>query len=95
MNLESIVFLQPDQVSCELGDDHVILSVNTGVYFGVNALGSFIWKTLADAKPVRDIRDAVLAKYDVTPERCERDLFGLLSRLSAERLIEVRDANAN
>jgi hypothetical protein len=94
MNLESIVYLQPDQVSCELGDDHVILSVNTGVYFGVNALGSFIWKAMTVAKPVRDIRDEVLANYDVTPERCERDLFGLLSKLSAERLIEVRDPNA-
>ena len=87
MNLESIVYLQPDLVSCELGDDHVILSVNTGVYFGVNALGSFIWKSMTVAKPVRDIRDEVLAKYDVTPERCERELFGLLSKLSAERLI--------
>jgi hypothetical protein len=94
MNLESIVYVQPDQVSCELGDDHVILSVNTGVYFGVNALGSFIWKTMTDAKPVREIKEAVLARYDVTPERCEQDLFGLLSRLSAERLIEVRDAKA-
>jgi hypothetical protein len=94
MNLESIVYLQPDQVSCQLGDDHVILSVSTGVYFGVNALGSFIWKAMTDAKTVRAIRDAVLAQYDVTPERCEQDLFGLLSRLSAERLITVRDPSA-
>jgi hypothetical protein len=91
MDLESLVYLQPDQVSCQLGDEHVILSLNAGVYFGVNPLASFIWKTITDAKPVRDIRDAILAQYDVTPARCEQDLFGLLSRLSAEGLIAVRD----
>jgi hypothetical protein len=91
MNLESIVHVQPDQVSCQLGDEHVILGLNAGVYFGLNPLGSFVWKTITDAKPVRDIRDAVLARYDVTPERCEQDLFDLLSRLSAERLVEIRD----
>jgi hypothetical protein len=95
MDLKSLVYLQPDQVSCELGDNHVILSLRTGVYFGVNELGSFIWKAMADAKPVHDIRDSVLAHYDVTTERCERDLFDLLSRLSAERLIEIRDPLAS
>jgi hypothetical protein len=89
MNLESIVYLQPDQVSGQLGN------ANTGAYFVVNALGSFIWKEMTDAKPVRAIRDAVLTQYDVTPERCEQDLFGLLSRLSTERLIGVRDPNAS
>jgi hypothetical protein len=95
MDLESLVYLQPDQVSCQLGDDHVILNLSTGVYFGVNDLGSFIWKAIHGAQPVRDIRDAVLAQYDVTSERCEQDLFALLSRLSAERLIEIREPLAS
>jgi hypothetical protein len=95
MNLDSIVYVQPDQVSCQLGDEHVILGLNAGVYFGLNPLGSFIWKSMTGAKPVRDIRDAVLAQYDVTPERCERDLFDLLSRLSAERLVGIRDPLAS
>ncbi|HXB68846.1 MAG TPA: PqqD family protein [Candidatus Acidoferrales bacterium] len=95
MNLDSIVYVQPDQVSCQLGDEHVILGLNAGVYFGLNPLGSFIWKSMTDAKPVRDIRDAVLAQYDVTPERCEQDLFDLLSRLSAERLVGIRDPLAS
>jgi hypothetical protein len=91
MDLDSIVSLPPDQVSTELGDEHVILGLNAGAYYGLNPLGSFIWKTITAAKPVRDIRDAVLSQYDVTPERCEKDLLGLLSRLSAEGLIEIRD----
>ncbi|HXB68838.1 MAG TPA: PqqD family protein [Candidatus Acidoferrales bacterium] len=95
MDLESIVYLQPDQVSSELGDEHVILGLNAGVYFGLNPLGSFIWKALADARPVRTIRDAVLARYKVTPERCEKDLFDLLSRLSAEGLIGIREPLAS
>jgi hypothetical protein len=95
MNLDSIVCRQPDQVSSEFGDEHVILSLNDGVYFGLNPLGSFIWQAMTDAKPVRAIRDAVLAQYDVTPERCELELLDLLSRLSAEKLITVRDPDVS
>jgi hypothetical protein len=95
MTLDSLVYLQPDQVSCELGDEHVILGLNSGVYFGLNPVGSFIWKNMTGAKPIRAIRDAVLAQYDVAPERCERDLFDLLSRLSAEKLISVGDPDAS
>jgi hypothetical protein len=90
MNLQNIVSLTPGQVSCQLGAETAILNLKSGVYFGLNPVGAFIWKAITDTTPVRKIRDAVLAEYDVTPECCEHDLIDLLTNLSAEGLVEVQ-----
>lgn len=37
-----------------------------------------------------DIRDALLEKYEVEPDRCERDLLALLQEQAAEGLIKVK-----
>jgi hypothetical protein len=38
-----------------------------------------------------DIRYVLLSEHEVEPERCERDLLGLLRRLAEEGLVEVRN----
>ncbi len=39
-----------------------------------------------------EIREALLEEYDVSPDRCERDLVALLGELASRGLVEVRDA---
>src|SRR2546430_17686461 len=64
------------------------------VYYSLDAVGSRIWALLQSPRSVREIRDTLLAEYDVPAERCERDLLGLLQALAAEQLIEVQDEAA-
>jgi hypothetical protein len=40
---------------------------------------------------VRELRDAILEKYDVEEQRCERELLDLLHTLHSEGLVEVQD----
>jgi hypothetical protein len=92
--LSSRVARASDQVSCDLGGDVAILHLGSGIYYGLDGVGARVWALLGEPRTVRDIRDALLAEYDVTAARLEADLLRLLTRLAAERLIEVRDANA-
>lgn len=39
----SIISASPDQISSQLGDESVILNVKTGLYFGLNEVGSRVW----------------------------------------------------
>ncbi len=80
-----------DEVSCDLGGEAAILQLASGVYYGLDAVGSRIWALVQSPRSVREIRDTLVAEYDVPAERCERDLLDLLQTLVAERLIEVRD----
>jgi hypothetical protein len=90
--LDTVVVVAPDQVSCALGDEAAILHVTKSVYYGVNPVGASIWNLLKTPKTVREIRDALLQEYEVEAGRCERDLFALLEKLCEEGLIRILDS---
>jgi hypothetical protein len=79
----------PDQVSCDLGGEAAILNLKTGVYYGLDPVGARIWDLLRSPKTFAELRDAILAEYDVEPARCERDLQDLLDKLAAGQLIRT------
>lgn len=87
---QSIVVAAKDQVSCDLAGEAAILNVPQGTYYGLDAVGARIWSLLQAPREVAEIHRTIAAEYDVTPERCLRDLLDLLEKLRAEGLIEVR-----
>lgn len=92
LSLRSRVQAASGQVSCEVADETVLLSLPSGTYHGLDPVGSRIWQLLQQPTSVAQVREALLREYDVDPVRCERDLLGLLARLSDAGLIEVRGA---
>ena len=96
MNLDerTIVVASKDQMASSIGGETVILGLQEGRYYGVDAVGARIWQLLQTPTSVAAIRDAIVTEYDVAPERCEADLFALLHRMLAARLIEVRTDSA-
>lgn len=83
-----------DQLSAEIGDEVVILNVESEKYFGLNPVGARIWQLIQDRRPLTEIRDIVLTEFDVDAERCERDLLHLVDRLREEGLVTVRTPDA-
>jgi hypothetical protein len=90
----SVVMAAKDQVSCDLAGEAAILSIKNGVYYGLDPVGARIWSLVQEPRAVAEIRNTIIGEYDVEPERCARDLFGLLEKLLAEGLIEVKDGSA-
>ncbi len=89
----SVVVVAKDQVSCDLAGEAAILNVKSGVYYGLDPVGARIWNLMQEPRPVAEIQSAITDEYDVEPERCARDLVGLLEKLLAEGLIEVKDGS--
>jgi hypothetical protein len=90
----SVVVAAGDQVSCELAGEQVILSLKNGVYYGLDPVGTFIWNLIQGPRSVLEVRDALLERYDVDPDRCEHDLLSLLQDLAAQGLVEVQDPSS-
>ena len=76
-----------DIIDAKIDDEIVALSIEHGICYGMNRVGSRIWTLLA--KPIRicDLCAALLAEYRVDPEVCERQVLELLEELRAEGLI--------
>jgi hypothetical protein len=90
--LTSVVSAVKDQISSSLGNEEVILHFGSGTYYGLDEVGTRIWSLLREPQPVSQIRDVLLAEYEVEPEQCEQDLLTLLQKLAEEHLIEVNHA---
>ena len=83
-----------DQISSDVAGEAVILNLKTGVYHGLDAVGTRVWSLLAESTTVNDIINTLLEEYEVEPERCEREVKALLQQLANSGLIEVRNETA-
>ena len=81
-----------DQASVDLDDEVAILNLKTGVYFGLNEVGAWVWRFIQQRRTVAEVQAAVLDEFDVTPEQCQADLADLLRDLIQHQLIETHDA---
>ena len=91
---KTIVVAVKDQVSCELAGEAVILSLQDGVYYGLNPIGARIWELIQEPRTVEEIAAHLAREYEVDRPRCEQDLHTLLRELASRRLIEIQDAPA-
>jgi hypothetical protein len=90
LSLDTIVVADPGQISSELDGETVILSLKTGLYYGLNAVGARVWELLREPKRVLQLRDVILKEYDVGAEQCEKELLELVGGLAGRGLIEVK-----
>jgi Coenzyme PQQ synthesis protein D (PqqD) len=89
---DSTVVVAKEQISSDLDGESIILNIKSGVYYGLNAVGANIWNLIQQPKTISEIQDALLTKYEVEPEQCDRDLLAMLQELETEGLIEVSNA---
>ncbi len=83
------VSVPSDVLISELEDESVILNLESGVYFGLDDVGTRMWKVLSESETVQGAYEKLLGEYDVVPETLERDLRDFIDKLSAQGLIEV------
>lgn len=81
------------QVSTEVEEESVILNFDDGLYYGLDQVGGRVWNLLQNPVTPIEIRDQIVAEYEVESERCEADLQELLAELHASGLIEVADGD--
>jgi hypothetical protein len=94
LSLSSRVCVSREQISSHLAGDVVILDLKAGVYHGLEGTGAWVWDQIQQPKAVGQIVEAMLAEFDVEPERCQRDLLALLGELARNGLVEVTDGPA-
>ncbi len=92
---DSVVVVTDRQVSSEFMDDEtVVLDIYDGAYYVLNPLGAHIWTMIQEPTTVRELVNDLLEEYEVTADRCTRDVIDLLQELVDRKLVEVRVAIA-
>ncbi len=83
----------PDAVSRVIGGEALIVDLRSGLYFGLDPVGSRIWELISEKGTFGAILDGVVAGYDVTRDVARADLVRLLGDLEASGLVEVGGAD--
>lgn len=90
LTLQSVVSVTPDQLSSDLSGGVVILNLADGTYYGLDEVGACVWRMLAEPRTVEELRDRIVAEFEVGARECEADLIHLLAELEEHALIQVR-----
>lgn len=90
LSLDSHVTKDNSQVIDRVVDGEALLiDLQTGNYFSLNAVGTRIWESLDGSMTVQDIIHMVVDEYDVDVERAEADVLTLVNDLISEGLAIV------
>jgi len=75
-------------VDAVLGDEAILLNVASGMYFGLDPVGTRIWELLVEGAGKQEILGRVLDEYDVEPERARTDVEAFIQALASKGLTQ-------
>ena len=87
--LASRVRVNDDVLFQELQGEAVLLNLKSGVYFGLDPVGTRIWQLFAEHEVLSEVAQAVVAEYDVAEDKCSEDLLKLVDDLEKQELVSV------
>lgn len=82
--------IPPHVVAREVGEETVILDLESGSYLGLDPVGARMWSLMGEGKTVDAVCATMLEEYEVSAEVLKADLLKLVEELTARDLLRVR-----
>jgi hypothetical protein len=76
-------------VFAELEDEAVLLDIESGMYFGLDAIGTTIWTMLTDGACEEDIVAQLAHEYAVPASQVRPDVLEFLQTLQSKGLVKL------
>jgi len=73
----------------KVGDDAVILNLESGVYFSLGGVGCRFWELILEGVSKEQAVESLTSEFEVDAAQLESDLESLLRDLSAEGLVSA------
>lgn len=89
--LNTLVRQNPDQIAAEADGEVLMMHIESGTYYGLNEVGSFIWKQLAAPRSVEEVCTAIQSEFEVDAARCTEDALAFLRGMVEDGLVDVVD----
>jgi hypothetical protein len=78
-----------DVLSSRMGDETVLLNLKTGMYHGLDVVGTRFFELLKSTTDLGGIHRELLSEFDVPPDRLEVDLLALAEEMHASGILVV------
>ena len=81
INLENLISRADGKIFREIDGETVILDMESGVYVGLDDIGTFVWSLMEEGISLQNLLNEILLEYDVESQQCLDDLQEFLSEL--------------
>jgi hypothetical protein len=93
VDLETVIVRNEELLTSDLDGETIMLSVESGNYYGLDQVGSRLWALIEQPRSVSDLCDMLVAEFDVERDQCEKDILAFLHELVDEKIVKVADAS--
>ncbi len=80
---------RPPVLSTEVEGEVVMMDMENGLYYGLDAIGTDIWQRLEEPMTVGELVAGLSQSYAADREIIERDVSALLLRMAEHGLIDI------
>ena len=87
INKQTIVKRAKDIVFNAIDDEIVMLSIENGEYYGLDAIGSRVWKLIENPVSFEYITSELIQEFNVSESTCIKDVSEFLISLKEKNLI--------
>lgn len=89
LTLSTVVRARPNQASSPVGDDLVILDLDSSMYYSLDPVGRRIFELLQEPTALGAVVDQVVAEFEVDAATAGADVLALVDTLVAQKLVEA------
>ncbi len=87
--IETTVKRSDEIMHSDLGDQVVMMDVDAGAYFGLNAVGARIWAMAGEAVALTEVVDRLTEEFDVERAECEEAVAAFADDMVAQGIFQV------
>jgi hypothetical protein len=88
MDLDSRLSVPPQVISRVVGDETVLLDLESGMYFGLDGVGKRIWESIGDGLTLGETAAAVVSEYEVDEGQAQADVIEFARDLVERGLLD-------
>jgi coenzyme PQQ synthesis protein D (PqqD) len=87
VSLQTTVRAGDDVVVRELDGEAVLLNLESGMYFGLDSVGTRVWQLIDQHHRLSAVVGAMCEEFDAPPETIERDVLRLVTELVEKGIV--------
>lgn len=92
MSHDGRFLISGDVVHRELDGETVVLSLESGMYFGLNATGTRVWRLIEDGATAAQMVETISREFAHPADRVRADVDELLTALQSKGLVTAAPA---
>jgi hypothetical protein len=85
----TVISRSPAVLTAEVDGEIVMMSIEQGRYYGLDDIGSDIWKRIEPPCSFAALIDGLAAAYDADPATIAADVRTLLDRMAAQDVVRL------